>query len=961
MKRAALFLLLGACGLGADPGAQTPPQALKQFQLEKGLHIEVAAAEPEVVDPVALCFDERGRMYVVENRGYPHVGPAAPPTAGVIALLEDTNADGRYDKRTVFADGFTFPNGVACWRGGVFVTCAPDIFYLKDTDGDGRADVRRVVLTGFGVKSSSEQLRVAHPTLGADGWMYVTSGLTSAEVSSPQHPGRAAVKMAKNDGRFHPDTLEFQPLTGEGQFGLAFDPWGNRFVCSNRNPLQHVILLPGQLQRHPHFTFADSVHDAAAPGVASRVWPLSPDTTAASFHPTLINSQHTGTFTAACGIVIFDGDSLTPAHVGNAFICEPAQNLVQRQVLSRAGGTFAAKVAEPGREFLASPDQWFRPVFAANGPDGALYICDMYRKYIDHPVYLPEAVRGRLDFNAGKAQGRIWRVLAENRKEAARPTSLAGASPEQLFAAQESPRGWVRNTAQRLLREAGERVPAMVGKTAEARVLRLQLGQLNEARLLAALGDAHPRVREGGLKLSAAIPAPPDTVLKAIRALAEDADPHVRFQCALRWNGAAVPEDLHAMAAILAGAPDDVWTRAAVLSGTGEPLKLLEALVASGKNPLPDMAEALQPLGRMVALKEPEEAVRKVLATHLDAGARWRGREQMALLAGLAAGAQSRVTKEANSTTIARWSSGEASAQRNVQRVFALAGAAVSDAAGSPASRIAAVELLALAPPDEARPALLAMLRPNEPTALQVAAVKAIAATVDVAGARALLDRQRWQAYLPEVREAVLAAMLSRAAFLPALVDALESGVVAPVALTPARRGSLLQNKDPKVGPRAKVLFDKIDSGDRQQVFQSHKDVLLMKADGARGAAVFQKACITCHTHAGKGHAVGPDLTGLRNQPAETLLLHILVPNHEVVVGYTLYEMETRDGESVSGILVAQTPESLTLRMPLGLSKTVARGDLKTLRASALSLMPNELEKTMTRQELADLLAFLKQ
>lgn len=931
--------------LCAATGPLTPAQALQSFQIEKGLRIELAAAEPAVIDPVALCFDEHGRMFVAENRGYPHFGPTAPPKVGVIALLEDSDGDGRYDKRTVFADGFTFPNGLTCWRGGVFVTCAPDIFYLKDTDGDGRADVRQVVLTGFGVKSSSEQLRVAHPTLGADGWGYVTSGLTGAEVTSPLHPNRPAVKMAKNDGRFHPDTFVFELLSGEGQFGLAFDPWGNRFVCSNRNPLQHVVLRPGQLRRNPHFTFTDTVQDAAVPGAASRVWPLSPDTTAASFHPTLINSQHTGTFTAACGIVIFDGDALTPAHVGNAFICEPAQNLVQRQTVSAAGGSFTAKVAEPGREFLASPDQWFRPVFSAVGPDGALYLCDMYRKYIDHPTYLPEDARKQLDFNAGKEHGRIWRIVATPHK---RPptTAQANATDAQLQSLLGSANGWVRQTAHRLLRERGAGAASAKGERPEQRVLQLQMGAPDEARLLAALGDPHPRVREAGLRLCEGRVAGRDKLVKAILALAADEDAAVRFHCALRLGEVDAPGKIPALAQVLAKSASDHWTRAAVLSAVDAPLEMLNALAAQRERQ--DLSTPLEALGRMMALAESTNAVRGAMAVHLAPDARWPIAEQMALLNGLASGAR------------AKGISGDMLAQKQVQRLFVAAIATVADQNGSASSRVAAIELLAHAPSAEAREPLLSLLRLTEPASIQIAAVKSVTTAADAAVAKALLERARWLSYSPEVREAVLASVLGRAVFLPALMDALESGVVSPVALTPARRSSLAQNKDAQVGPRAKVLFAKLDTGDRQKVFQEHKDVLTMKADAGRGATVFQKACITCHTHNGQGHVVGPDLTSLRNQPAETLLLHILVPNQEVVAGYTAYEVETRDDETASGIIAAQTPESLTLRMPLGLTKTVARRDIRSLRASPLSLMPNELEKTMTRQELADLLAFLK-
>ena len=392
MIRFAILAAVLPAALVAAPGSLSPAEALGAFQVEPGVRVELAAAEPLVRDPVALCFGDAGRMFVVEGRSYPQLGES-PLTLGTVALLEDADGDGRFEKRTTFADGFTFPNGILPWGGGVFLTCAPDIWFLKDTTGDGRADVRQIVLTGFGTESSSEQLRVASPTLGPDGWVYITSGLTDAKVTSPLHPSRTAVTAKRQDGRFHPETFVYEPLAGTGQFGQCFDALGHRFVSSNRNPLMHVVLSPDILKRNPHFAFTETVENVVP--VAARVYPISPDTTAATYIPSLINQQHTGTYTSASGICI---------RGGSAFICEPAQNLVQRQRLRPSGATFLAEHPTPGRDFLASPDQWFRPVHAIVGPDGALYVCDMVRQYIDHPRYLPEPIRA--NFPSGPAPTR---------------------------------------------------------------------------------------------------------------------------------------------------------------------------------------------------------------------------------------------------------------------------------------------------------------------------------------------------------------------------------------------------------------------------------------------------------------------------------------------------------------------------------------------------------------------------
>ena len=870
MHRFCLFALLVSFYLKAAQGPVTPAQALRSFQIEKGVRIELVAAEPQVFDPVAMCFDEKGRLYVAESRGYPHLGDN-PPKLGTVALLEDRDGDGRYEKRTTFAEGFTFPNGLMTWRGGIFLTCAPDIWFLKDTTGDGKADVRKVVLTGFGIKSSSEQLRVAHPVLGADGWVYVTSGLTDANVTSPLHPERSAVAAKRQDGRFHPDTFVYEPLPGTGQFGLAFDQRGNRFVVSNRNPLIHVVLSPAILKRNPHFAFTETVENVVP--VAGKVYPLSPDTTAATFIPSLINKQHSGTYTSACGISI-RGKS--------AFICEPAQNLVQRQVLIPTGGSFSAEHPTPGKDFLASPDQWFRPVFSVVGPEGSLYLCDMYRKYVDHPRYLPEDVRGKLDFKAGDNKGRIWRVVQK------------GDAPEK---------------------------PIPYAKAAARKTLQFSLGKFPKT-------------------------PPMTSLLKR----AESDDAHVRFQAALQLGSVKDSQKTKALAQILMANSTEKWTRAAVLSSMGnQSIELLDELAKGRKAKRADIAPALAALGRIIAKSRTQKQINDVIARHLATDFGWATSERVAFLNGIAERAKPKIT-----TLVAE----NLPAKKNVEEIFGIARASAVREKGDSSLRVAGIEFLAHSSYEKEGERLLTLLTPSQPKPIQLAATKSLGRLNNVKVATALMDEARWRGFAPDLREAVLGVVLSRSIYQPALITALEDDIVPVHALSPARRRALERNKT--LGARAKKIFAKISGGDRMKVYEASKPILKMKADAKRGMAAFTKVCAMCHRHSEQGHTLGPDLTGLANQPAETLLLHILVPNHEVHGGFTLYELETKDGQSFAGLLTAETPDNLTLRMPLGITKTLARKDVKTLRASPLSLMPNELEKAMTKQELADLIAFLK-
>ena len=844
MIRFAILAAVFPAALVAAPGPLSPAKALGAFQVEPGARVELAAAEPLVRDPVALCFGDVGRMFVVEGRSYPQLGES-PLTLGTVTLLEDADGDGRFEKRTTFADGFTFPNGILPWGGGVFLTCAPDIWFLKDTTGDGRADVRQIVLTGFGTESSSEQLRVASPTLGPDGWVYITSGLTDAKVTSPLHPSRTAVTAKRQDGRFHPETFVYEPLAGTGQFGQCFDALGHRFVSSNRNPLMHVVLSPDILKRNPHFAFTETVENVVP--VAARVYPISPDTTAATYIPSLINQQHTGTYTSASGICI---------RGGSAFICEPAQNLVQRQRLRPSGATFLAEHPTPGRDFLASPDQWFRPVHAIVGPDGALYVCDMVRQYIDHPRYLPEPIRGKLPFRAGTDKGRIWRVV-------------------QLGVAAEK-------------------------QTAEARAAALKTLQLSQGKP----GDAPP--------------------LAKLERLANSSDARLRFQAALQLGQVQDAKKTKPLAQVLLARADDKWTRAAVFSSMGDwSVELLDELANQRLGKRQSLAPALAALGQLIAKTRSPQETGGVVARHLDADFGWRERERTALLGGIIDG---------SSSSVADLVAGQPKASANVGVIFESARAKALSQGGDGAGRLASIALLRHSSFGAERETLLALLTATEPGSVRLAAAKALGQFDDAGVAVALLIKRRWGGYAPGLREAVTGVLLGRSTYHPALMAALESGVVPIHALSPARRQTLERSKP--VGARAKKLFAKQADGDRMKAYELLKPVLKLKADAAGGAKIFTRACALCHTHGSEGYAVGPDLTGLRNQPAETLLLHIIVPNHEVVGGNTMYEVDTTDDQTFAGLLAADTPGQLTLKLPLGFTKTLARSEVKAVRAS---------------------------
>ncbi len=346
-------------------GPLSPEDSLKHFQLLDGLRMEVVASEPQVIDPVAVQFDEQGRMWVVEMRDYPH-GPAeGEEPRSMIKTLEDRDGDGVFEHVQVFADKLLFVTGVQPWRGGVIVTMAGEVAYMKDADGDGRADVRESWYKGFTQENS--QLRANHPQFGLDNHVYISNGLRGGSVVDARQPDSKVVALNGKDFRFDPTSFEFEALTGVGQFGLTFDDFGNRFVCTNRNPLIHIVLEDRYIARNPAYASPSAIHDVAAAGEASRVFPISRAWTTSNLHA--------GQFTAACGCLIFRGNALPASFYGNSFTCDPTGNFVHRELVGASGATFDSHPDRDGVEFLASPDEWFRPVNLTVGPDGAAVRC----------------------------------------------------------------------------------------------------------------------------------------------------------------------------------------------------------------------------------------------------------------------------------------------------------------------------------------------------------------------------------------------------------------------------------------------------------------------------------------------------------------------------------------------------------------------------------------------------------
>lgn len=949
-------------GAAADPQSPlSPEQSLQQFRLAAGLRIEIAACEPEVVDPVAVRFDEEGRMWVVEMRDYPNGPPAGQPPMSRIKILEDQNGDGRYETATEFANELPFATGLQPWKRGVIVTLAGKVIYLQDTDGDRRADVAETWFTGFA--EENPQLRANHPYLAADQQIYIANGLRGGIVKNERDADAAPLPISGLDFRFNPLTNKAEAITGAGQFGLTFDDWGNRFVCSNRNPLQQIVIENRYLQRNPQAAIPATLHDVADAGEASRIFPISRAWTTSNLHA--------GQFTAACGALIFRGDALTSEYYGNAFICDPTGNLVHCERLEAHGTAWTSRPAAEGVEFLASPDEWFRPVSLQNGPDGALYVVDMYRAVIEHPEWVPAELQHRPDARYGDDRGRIYRIVRDDRDYVA-PASLSQLSSTALVRQLAADQAWTRETAARLLLERQD--PTVhTGLTEWIRTDLNPQASIHSLWMLAngkALTDEilHCALtsRHLGVRRQAAIVWEQDrrdALREDVRALATHANPQLRLQALLSLAPIQQSEAELVASAALAGL--DLWTeRAAVIAAGSQAAAVLQSLAGrlqTGRlqtaefNPSVATVSQLKSLvGALASMAAGDEQRRVEALSGLLDLRHAHGVEHEALaMAALTRFAQSLARQQLSLSHVRDGL--PADRRSELAALIGRAEHAVQEDADEDL-RIAAIELLSAADPTGPKIASLALYGP--PTAVRLAAIRALEGQTDLETWRELVSGFGRES--PTVRRAIIEGLLSRPTRTELLLDQIEHGAIRAGELDRPSTDQLLKHPQEAIRNRARGLVDAGVSRDRQAVLEQFQAALELSADPQRGRDVFSRQCATCHRVAGHGIDVAPDISDSRTKTARQILTDILQPNRAIDNNYISYTLVDSEGRVLTGILTAETATSITLKQPEGKVQTLLRSQIEELRSNGVSLMPEGLEKNVSVQEMADLVAFIK-
>lgn len=953
--------------------AKSPAESQSMLEVHDGFRMELVAAEPLVHDPVAIDFDEDGRMFVVELPPYNSYVVEGFATKGSIRVLEDTDGDGVYDQSDVFVDNLSYPTAVACWGGGIFVGDAPDLLYYKDTTGDGKADQRTVIFTGFG-KDKAGEAHLNSIRWGFDNRFHFSTNLSGGNVKPVKHAGDDVqpVSVRSRGFIFDPrDMSQFELTSGGGQHGLSMDNWGRKFVCSNSVPAQTLMYDDRYAARNPYLEAPAAAVDIAPDGKYTKLFRVSPGEpwrilrTRLRKEGKFRGSDEGGTpfgfFTGATGITIYRGDAWPDEYRGNLLVGDVANNLIYRARLERKGLGLIAHRADARAEFVASRDISFRPVQFANAPDGSLYALDMYRQLIEGAAFLPPEFFKHIDPVAGHKLGRIYRIVPKDHQRRPRP-KLSSASTAGLVALLDHANGWHRDTASRLLYQQQDvsAVPLLQqlvrkGQTAEGRMTAMYSldghNRLDETTLLAALSDRDANVRIQAAKLAgnyaSRFPAVRDQLLR----MANDDELTVRYQVAFSLGDVRGPRQTQAIAGLVAKDGADRWMRLALLSSSLDNAGDVFLRLATNRKHRQQshVREFLTTLAQQISRAGQSSHIAAVLKAVNQIP-----REESAFKAAVVKATVEKLTGKPREQFLSAAGGDAASV---LKQIVATARMRATDSKLSAKERVDSIRSLQLASWSETSDLLEELLDLKQPPAVR-SAVLATCGGFDEPAAGALMI-EYWSGFSPALRSQAAEVLLSRRSWVNLLLDAVKEKQINRTDIDPARVSLLKQHPDADIRKQVAAVFAGESLQRRQTVVDAYQPALKLEGNIDRGRAIFQKNCTACHQLEGKGKIIGADLKGIRQRGLASIMLNVLDPNREVKPKFVSYVLLTDSGRVYSGMILSENANSVTIQQPDGKSVTIQRNEIETLRSTGLSFMPEGLEKQIDQQAMADLLEYL--
>lgn len=946
----------------ASTPALEPTEAQQRFRLPHGFEIRLFAAEPVVVNPVAMDWDDRGRLWVLELYEYPMGAAPGTTPRDRIKILEDTDGDGRADKVHVWADGLNLATGLLLGNGGAYVGQAPDLLFLQDTTSDDRADRRHSVMTGFGLEDRHELLNGF--TWGPDGYLYMTHGVfTYSSVRDPSNPDDDGVLMNAAVARWHPHSRRFEVFADgtSNPWGVDFDHHGNAFVSAC--VIDHLFhIAPGGIY----------VRQAGRP-----TFPY-----AYELLPSIVDHRHH--MAAYCGVQIYLGDQYPATYLNTVLMGNIHDNAVHIDTLTPHGSSFRASHLD---DLVRTDDGWFRPVVQKVGPDGAVWIADWYDKY---PCY--QNARADPD-GVDREYGRIWRVVHVG-DQAAQPVptrpapdmDLLKLSNHELAALLDHPNIWHRKQAQRLLQERPN--PALLpdllerlkpDHKPETRLFALwtlhTTGLLDEVTLDQLVSDPDPAVRAWVARLTAERNQPDEPTSQRLLTLAADPNPSVRLATATAvrqfTSGSLTvttpprragldpqpilaglirasylePDPLIPFMLWLAAEPNVVTNIHGTLrwfaSDGGQYLPLTGTLVSKVMRRLCDIGN---PFNVDLAVQ------------FLDVVADPYPPLAIAAIDGLLQGQLgSPLLPLTDATPILERLSrhSDPTLGERARQLAALWGNAVAltasleialDRNAPEPSRLRAIDSVRRHPTRTARDALFDILDQAPPPAVAIAAIRALG---DVGGdsvPESLFER--WNRLTPVLRSEVANVLVTRTDWIAPLLSALERKQISSGDIPATAIRAILQST--RFARRAEAMFGRVRDADATKldiIAEKRQSALTGQPNFQRGRELAATLCLVCHTFQGEGTIVGPDLTGVGRSSLDVLLVNIIDPNQIIGQGYENVTIDTRDGRSFSGRLIDETDTRITLINVGGTETVIPRDNIESRTVSDLSLMPEGLEQ----------------
>ncbi|MDX1963243.1 MAG: ThuA domain-containing protein [Pirellulales bacterium] len=1005
-----------ALNLMQDP--LPPAESLLRYQTPVGFELKLYASEENFLNkPIAMNWDERGRLWICETLDYPNELQKPGQGRDRIRICEDTNQDGIADKFTVFAEGLSIPTAILPVRGGALVQNATETLFLRDTTGDDVADERKTLITGW--NAGDTHGGVSNFVYGPDNWIYAMQGYNDSHPVLTRENGQKPVatpgfrmgffrfKLSPGDS---PEVaeIEFLRSTDNNTWGIGFSEEGYLFgSTANRNP---SVYLP----------IPNRYYEAVRGWTPDLMSPRMADThlfvTTGSDKIRQVD-QHGG-YTAGAGHALYTARNY-PASWWNrtAFVCEPTGKLVGGFVITPRGAGFTSKNLF---NLVQSNDEWAAPIMAEVGPDGNVWILDWYNFVVQHnptPAGFKTGKGNAYESDLrDKRHGRIYRLVYQaGDQEKASPNkpdlNLHNATPGELLAALANDNLFWRRQAQRLILERNlqDLRPQLreLALRGDLDAIGLNAGALHAVWTLAGLGEwandtpwdaafvqkllAHPcaAVRRAILQVLPSAERAVELILAAN--VLTDEHPQVRLAALLAL--ADQPESQaagDALAKLLADAPllADRWlSEAFTCAAARQAAPFLQAVaarsavqkepsVAANKLPNPEL---IQIVAEHWAKGKPDAAA---LAQMVKSLAGKDSAAQEALLTGICRGwprdytlsfpadleqtlldLLPQLSAEGQSQLI-RWGVRQGSVRfAGFTRQLADSwGKILSDPTKENSQRVAAAqELLNLQPTDEATlDQVLRWIEPQHPPELAQGLLGILStSTQDSLGGKIVARLPRLP---PQTKAAAMRLLLKRGATAGALLTALEERSVLVSDLSLDQQQALANHPDKALGARAKKLLASgggLPNPDREVVIRAYHASSELTGDAARGQKLFKEICAKCHRHSGEGANIGPDLTGMAVHPKHELLTQILDPSRSVEANFRQYTVETTGGLVYTGLLAAESQSSIQIIDTEAKPLAIPRDEIDSLTATNKSLMPEGFEKQLSVEQMTDLLEFL--